>query len=144
MNYESLYQQFAETYLNRHLEEHEGVEIADISRAERRLCLRLPKALRSYYLVAGKADDLNKAHNIIRPVSEIELDNGFVVFIDENQFVVSWGVRISLAAEDDPIIWQRNNTPPVEWFSEEKSFTEFMKDMFDWYRDAGVWNTTGL
>ncbi|MBN2293656.1 MAG: hypothetical protein JXM70_14600 [Pirellulales bacterium] len=50
------------------------------------------------------------------------------------------GVPLSGIAEADPIVWQRNNTPSVEWYSEEKSFSFFMASMFDWYKSENFWD----
>ena len=41
---------------------------------------------------------------------------------------------------EDPVAWQRNNTPPVAWYSEEKSFTALLIDMFEWSEQSGVWH----
>ena len=58
--------------------------------------------------------------------------------MDENQDVVSWGVRRDEMDRPNPPTWQRNNTPPTEWFAEEKSFTELLESMFDWYAEMGL------
>ena len=56
----------------------------------------------------------------------------------ENQSVVCWGFRTTDCDEDDPTVWQRNNTPPHAWYSEDKPFTRFLTSIFDWYRDMGM------
>ena len=59
--------------------------------------------------------------------------------MDENQAVVSWGVRIEDPA-DDPIVWQRNNAPPTTWYSERKRFTAFLRSMLNWYSRSGIYS----
>ena len=59
--------------------------------------------------------------------------------MDENQSVVSWGFRTTdCAVRTIQSVWQRNNTPPHEWHSEDKPFTRFLASMFDWYIEMGM------
>lgn len=56
-----------------------------------------------------------------------------------NQGVVSWGIRLEDIAQDNPIVWQRNNTPPVEWYAEDETWPELLTRMFEWYYEEGLW-----
>ena len=131
--------QLARRFLNRPPMESDGLPEHVIEAAEARLGHRLPECLRRYYVVAGGCARLNSIHNDFVGPSDLEVDNGFLVFMHENQDVVSWGLRVSDASEQDPIVWQRINTPTVEWYSEEKGFVAFLQEMFEWYEESGVW-----
>ncbi len=105
--------------------------------AEGRLGLRLPVALRAYYRLAGEAE-INTLHNQLLPPEDLEVQEGHLLFMDENQGVVSWGVRVKDLGAPDPVVQQRNNTPPCRWFSERKRFTAFLTSLFRWYEETGV------
>ena len=126
-------------YLGRPLETSDRSPIEEIVAAERRLQCAIPAALRTYYSIAGRADKLNLSHNKLRRPSDIHLEDEHLVFMDENQAVVSWGFRRADLEHEDPIVWQRNNTPPAEWFPEELTFTAFLAEMFAWYAASGIW-----
>ncbi len=98
---------------------------------------RLPAALREYYRVAGHLDTLNRAHNILLDPAELVIEDGYLIFMEENQSVVSWGIPASALGETDPMVWQRVNSSPVEWYSEELVFSEFLIRMFDWQAGLG-------
>jgi hypothetical protein len=133
------YDQLAERYLCRRLEQRDGCSVAEIERTEKRLGFSLPASLRDYYRRCGSNQRFNSTHNFVRPLHEIAVEDGFLVFMDENQNVVSWGMRVEDIPEVDPIVWQRNNTPPREWYSEEKTWPQFLESMFQWYSECGVW-----
>ena len=62
--------------------------------------------------------------------------------MDENQSVVSWGIKKKDLRKTDPETWQRNNSSE-DWYAEEKTFTELVTSMFDWYQGLGVWKIKG-
>jgi hypothetical protein len=135
-----LYDDHSRRFLGRSLEPTDGLSEDEIKRGEERLKLRLPSALREYYLKAGALTEFNSIHNFILTPDELHVEDGFLMFMEENQGVVSWGLKISDFETNDPEAWQRNNTPPEEWFSEEKTFSELLTSMFEWYQECGVWN----
>jgi hypothetical protein len=46
--------------------------------------------------------------------------------------VVYWGIKTTSLDEINPIIWQIRNEEKQEYYSEDKTFTEFMTELFDW------------
>jgi len=129
---------FVERYLKRPWTEADGLSEKDLKKAEVRLGIKLPAALREFYLSVGAVRDLRSIHNIIFPPRDLVFEEGYLMFMDENQSVVSWGIKKKDLKKADPETWQRNNSSE-EWYSEEKSFTELLTSMFDWYKGLGVW-----
>jgi hypothetical protein len=72
-----------------------------VAAAEARLGVRLPPALRAYYTAVGR-HPLNRVSDRLRPPEAVELTGGRLVFLDENQGVVCWGVRAGGRAGPDP------------------------------------------
>jgi hypothetical protein len=137
--FNDVYQQLAERYLGRRLRASDGIPVGLVERAERSLGLILPAAVRQYYISCGRNRRFNRMHNYIRPLRSIAVEDGHLVFTDENQDAVSWGIRLEDIAAENPLVWQRNNTPPVEWYSEERTWPELLTSMFEWYDEEGMW-----
>jgi hypothetical protein len=84
----------------------DGVPAGEIVAGENRLDIRLPSALREYYLIAGQLERLNCAHNRLYSPRDWFVDAGKLVFIEENQLVVFWGIPIGKDSDDDPPVLQ--------------------------------------
>jgi hypothetical protein len=139
VSFEARYLALAEKFVGRRLGPADGVSERELASAERRLHVRLPASLRTFYRTAGRAPDLARAHNVLLDPGEVKVEGQFLVFLNENQSVVSWGFRVADLASEDPVVWQRNNTPPVEWYSERKRLPRFLQAMFGWHAQVGVW-----
>ena len=66
----------------------------EIAAAEARLNIRLPGVLREFYLRAGAHKEVNRSHNRLIAPNELEMQNGKLVFYEENQRVVLWGIDV--------------------------------------------------
>ena len=86
--YEQKYVALAKKYVGP-LAKRDSIPERVLRQAEARLGVRIPEALRVYYRVAGRAADLNQVHNRLRSPEEIVLEDDHLVFMDENQEVVS-------------------------------------------------------
>jgi hypothetical protein len=139
-NFDNYFRELAQRFCALALRKTDGVPERELERAEARLRIAIPTSLRAYYSCAGRFVPFSSAHHRLRPPDELAIEDGYLVYMDENQEVVSWGIGCTGLDESDPIVWQRNNTPPVEWFSENKTFTTLMLDMFIWYDAIGVWD----
>lgn len=128
---------FVHNYLGRPWVAGDGLPEKDVKKAESRLGIKLPTAVRTFYLSVGRVADLCSIHNYILPPKDLEFEDGYLIFMDENQSVVSWGIKKKDLKKADPEVWQRNNSSD-EWYSEKKTFTELLTSMFDWYKQLGV------
>jgi hypothetical protein len=114
--------------LARPLTPEDGEPEPSVAQAEARLGLRLPSVLRSYYLLAGRYDRFNRAHNRLLRPEKWPVDGGKLVFLEENQWVLSWGVEASRSPDDDPPVYQGPNIRgrPTEWHLEHERCSEFL------------------
>ncbi len=110
----------------------DGTSEQALAQAESRLGLRFPVALREYFLIAGNADDANRAHNVLFRPDEFVLEDEYLVFMEENQAVVHWGIPMDHLDEPDPDVWQRVNGLEPVWYSEELPFSSFMIKNLAW------------
>lgn len=117
--------------IQRPIGRYDGLASATIEAAERELGLKIPAALREYYLAAGRLP-LNKEHNRLRDPAELSLLEGKLVFMEENQVVVFWGTDERACDQDDPEVFQANNEVPIVWYSEQISLSDFIIKMWRW------------
>ena len=120
-----------EELLGRKLERDDGIPSSEIAQSETRLKMRLPLALRDYYALAGNLP-INVEHNRLYAPKRLKKRKGKLVFMEENQMVVFWGVDVDTTS--DPEVFQANNEIPLQWFSEECTFTAFIIRMLRWQR----------
>jgi hypothetical protein len=126
-------------YLGRPWSPRDGVEVDRLSHAERRLGHPLPAVLHALYGTVGALEELCLVHNRLLSPDELVLAEDHLIFMEENQGVVSWGVRAADLQRADPEAWQRNNARPIAWFSEEKTVSNLFASMLAWYAEIGVW-----
>jgi hypothetical protein len=113
------------------LSKRDQVSEAQIQEAENKLGIRLPEALRAYYLIAGREKILNHSFNRICLPSEWETHAGKLIFMEENQAVVVWGTAASRRPPPDPLVFQ---CPLVggdldKWYPERTRCSLFLKFM---------------
>jgi hypothetical protein len=133
VSYSIKYQQAIET-LAKPVTSEDGVPSGEIAAGEHRLSIQLPSALREYYLTAGRLDRLNRAHNRLYSPHDWLVDAGNLVFMEQNQLVVFWGIPINGDPSDDPPVLQGVNVidQPIEWHLEHGSCCEFLLMMLHW------------
>lgn len=93
------------------LQEGDGYSAAELDAAEQRLGLKLPLALREWYGLAGKREDIVATCNFLASPDELEImdENNLLVFYCENQQVVEWSVQEADLALADPPVWLDNS-----------------------------------
>lgn len=119
------------------LSDSDGLEQADIDEAEHRLGFVLPDALKEWYALAGRREDLTKTQNVLFLPEQLEIvgDNDeALAFYNENQGVVQWCLlRKDLAFSDPPVYLDNGEQyceiSVEEWVLENQSFTEFILQM---------------
>jgi hypothetical protein len=65
-------------------------------------------------------------HDTLRAPEALEIEDGFLVFMEENENVVDWGIPVPLGVAPDPAVWQRVNGEEPAWYAEEMTFSEFV------------------
>jgi hypothetical protein len=98
--------------------------------------VRLPEALRAYYLVAGNERRLNHSFNRLLALEDVFVEAGRLVFMEENQNVVYWGVS---GDDANPMVEQGVNLhpEPLEWHSENVNLAEFLEVTLVWQASFG-------
>jgi hypothetical protein len=85
----------------------DGFTEAELVAAEDRLGIKLPTALREWYALAGRRNDVWSRQDHLVPPTQLELDRESDILIvrQENQCCETWGIRTrDLNQEDPPIV----------------------------------------
>ncbi|MEW1905156.1 SMI1/KNR4 family protein [Streptomyces sp. NPDC086147] len=93
------------------LTDGDGVGEEELKRAEGRLGLSLPEALREAYLLFGRRPELFEHQDPMLPPSELFVHEdlgGVLCFRSENQGCALWGVRLCDLGETDPPVVVRS------------------------------------
>lgn len=132
MDFHERYVEMIRRHLGRDPKKADGLPDSALTKCERRLGVKLPAAMRDYYRLAGKLEQINKAHNFLFTPDELRIDDGRLWFMEENQAVVHWGIPLKNLSEDDPRVYQRANVDGAKWYSEKMTFSAFLISVFDW------------
>lgn len=85
----------------------DGCDPSDLDKAEERLGLRLPAALRETHLLLGRRDDLCRNAGRLLPPEELRVHAGALVCAAEDQGAAHWGIRLDDLGADDPPVFAR-------------------------------------
>jgi hypothetical protein len=105
--------------------------------AEKRLGIKIPAALRTYYLLTGRERRFSTCHNRFLAPQDWSIDNHRLIFMEENQRVLWWGVSIRNPDSDDPPISQGINDEPIQWFREHRKCSVFIAVMLHYQAVSG-------
>ncbi|MFF7248479.1 SMI1/KNR4 family protein [Embleya sp. NPDC008237] len=82
----------------------DGYDRAELDASAARLGVAVPTALRELYELLGRRHDLTSNHDVLLAPDKLYVEDGVLVFREENQGVAWWGVRPD---GDDPAVLAR-------------------------------------
>jgi hypothetical protein len=112
---------------------------ADIEDAEKELGIRIPTCLKDYYVVCGREKQINQFHDRLLAPDEWFVDAERLIFMEENQRVVFWGIPASQQRTKDAAVFQGVNLEgeSIEWHPEHDSCFTFLNVMAIWHASGG-------
>lgn len=118
-------------YLEEPWQEDDGIPLAELDGILVEHHLKVPQVLREFLHALGGCEELMEAHHYFWDPEELEMEDGYLLFLEDEDEEFTWGFRADQLDVPDPILWRRNNAKG-SWTSEEGTFSEFVFDMFDW------------
>jgi uncharacterized protein (TIGR02996 family) len=113
--------------LARPLTAKDGVTEERVAAGEDRLGVRLPRALRDYYLVAGHVDRFNRAYYRLLPPEEWDLASRKLVFLSDHRSNAAGGVKANDPdGNDPPVFWGYCVDDEPDWHQCQKQCSEFL------------------
>ncbi len=106
----------------------DGFPIAALDACEKRLSTRLPAAMREWYGLAGRREDVWNCQDTLLSPDELIVEGGVLQFYVENQAVTSWGMRSdNLNLPDAPVVVRNEQRL---WVVQSSRLSEFALHMF--------------
>ncbi|MDQ0078944.1 hypothetical protein [Arthrobacter oryzae] len=119
-------------YLEDEWQEEDGLSEDELKVALADHQFQIPLVLKEFYQAVGGCEDLMEAYHYFWDPEELEVDDeGFLMFLEDEEEQFTWGFRVGDLGVPDPIVYRRNNARG-QWKSEEGTFSEFVFDMFEW------------
>lgn len=100
--------------------------------------LVLPTALREFYLALGNCGDLLETAHFFWDPDDLEVRDGFLMFLEDAEETVVWGLPVDNLPLPDPLVWRRSTGAEEEdgeWTDEGGTFSEFVTDLLAWTLD---------
>ena len=126
--FELLYESHFREIFGSELEPADGLGEESVQSRLAQRGLHIPQALFDYYSVAGY-HWVNKKQNRLRPIEELDWYKDWLVFMDDDQGLVSWGIHRQDLSSSDPVIWQGILGEEIDWFQEDLTLSEFLIEM---------------
>lgn len=124
--------------------ENMGMPAKLLAAAEKRLRVRIPRALRDYCLVAGRERRFNTCHHRLLAPADWMVDRQHLIFMEENQRVVLWGVSIRNPDTKDPPVSQGVVAEPIHWARECRRCSDFLRRMLLYQAVSGGMPFSGI
>ncbi|MCL1938528.1 MAG: hypothetical protein FWF52_09070 [Candidatus Azobacteroides sp.] len=113
----------AENLLGRHLTEKDGMSIPEIETVENACGMKLPTALRDFYLLVGNLELFTSSfEQFIEPY----IKDKMLIFLEENQGVCYWGINIRDTENETVFQCTDIESDDPEGHSEEVTLTDFL------------------
>ncbi|KPE49454.1 hypothetical protein [Chryseobacterium indologenes] len=109
-------------------EEYFGFSEKEVSILEEKLHTALPGELKNYYLTLGENENINYSYNrLLKPANEVGFsEDRYLMIFEENQAVVSWGIKEDDLKLDNPPVWGNSGTEEnPDWYLEATTTTNF-------------------
>lgn len=118
-------------YLEDQWNEADGLSAGELADGLAKAKVKIPFVLEEFYLALGNNDDFMEAYHYFFDPEELEIEDGYLLFLEDEEEKFVWGFKQSQLEVPDPIVYRRNNAKG-NWVSEEGTFSEFTLDMFAW------------
>jgi len=122
--------------LDRTLTPEDRLGDAAVERGLRKTKLIIPIALSDYYSIAGR-HPTNTVHNRLYAIENLEWQGDWLVFMEEEQSVVFWGIARAAVHDANPNVWQASNHEPLEWYKEPYRLKQFIMATWNW-QEKGI------
>ena len=111
--------------------EFDGLPERQLSAAERRLGFALPMLLRQFFLRVGKRRDLTRKYHRLLGPDALRVAAETLLFFEQSQQVVYWGIKVADAGVADPPVWQANNhtRKRLSWYPDHDHLSDFFITM---------------
>ena len=91
--------------------------------------LRIPAALSDYYSLLGY-NRITAQQKRLRTIEELDWHENWLVFMDDDLGIVSWGIHKCDLDSLDPVVWQGVHGEEMDWAPETSTVSQFLVEMW--------------
>ena len=91
---------------------------------------RPPLVLREFHRALGRCEEIMEAHHFFFDLDELVIEDGRLLFLEDEEERWVWGVPVDALDIPDPLIQRRNNDKD-EWSEEGATVSEFIFDLLE-------------
>ncbi|GAA3060106.1 MULTISPECIES: hypothetical protein [Actinomycetes] len=92
--------------------------------------VRLPLVLEEFYRALGRCEELMEAHHFFFDPDELEVEDGHLLFLEDEDERWVWGIPVDILDVPDPLIRRRSNKQK-HWNDEDATVGEFILDLLE-------------
>lgn len=90
----------------------------------------LPLVLAEFYRALGRCEELMEAHHFFFDPDELVVEDGHLLFLEDEEERWVWGVPVDILDVPDPLIRRRSNAHE-RWSDEDATVSEFILDLLE-------------
>lgn len=109
-----------------------NISAEEIGGAEARLGHKVPVILRQYYRIVGRDHLISAVYNRLLNPENLRIAGDVLVFAEENQCVVRWGIPVDRLSGPDPPVVQGQSDEATHWYPESEPLSGFLKRFLYW------------
>ncbi|MDR2039541.1 MAG: SMI1/KNR4 family protein [Bacteroidales bacterium] len=118
-------EEIAQSLIGRNLSKEDGIDNYLVEKAENRLGIKFPAALKNFYTSVGNMEIFTSSFECFVHPDELEMSGDKLIFLEENQGVCFWAIS---AGNNDEMVYMCTDIEEdePEWYP-EVSMEEFLK-----------------
>ncbi len=91
--------------------------------------LWIPAALADYYSLFGY-NRIASEQKRLRTIEELDWSENWLIFMDDDLGITSWGIHRRELDQLDPVVWQGLHGEHMEWAPETTTVSRFLVEMW--------------
>jgi len=119
------------TYFDEPWSPEDGLSRAELEADLSESGVQLPTALEDLYLAVGAVEDIMEAYYFLWDADELELEDGYLLFMEDEDERYTWGIPATSLDVPDPLVWRRTNAKG-SWAPMDATVSEYLLDYFAW------------
>lgn len=119
------------TYFDQPWQPEDGLSREELHEALRESGVQIPTALEDLYLSVGAVEDLMEAYYFVWDPDELEIEEGYLLFMEDEDEQYTWGIPVDSLDVPDPLIARRPNAKGG-WVPMDATVSEYFMDYFAW------------
>lgn len=119
------------SYFDQPWQPEDGLSQAELDAALEESGVQIPTALADLYLAVGAVEDLMEAYYFVWDPDELEIQDGFLLFMEDEDERYTWGIPVDSLDVPDPLVARRAGAKGG-WVPMDATVSEYLLDYYAW------------